>query len=133
MINTEVQYVGFRLNEDEERQNTLIGCVNDMDISHIADFDDNNQEEGKHFWSVIRSVERLKTKKGKPYANVRVDDGTSFRVWHNKLQYIEDSLLPGKVIMISLNADTFGRSLSFSRNSFMGEDDILNLYKEVSR
>jgi len=119
MINTEVQYVGFRLNEDEERQNTLISCVNDMDISHIADFDDNNQEEGKHFWSVIRSVERLKTKKGKPYANVRVDDGTSFRVWHNKLQYIEDSLLPGKVIMISLNADTF-RSLSFSRNSFMG-------------
>jgi DNA polymerase III alpha subunit len=133
MINTEVQYVGFRLNEDEERQNTLISCVNDMEISHIADFDDNNQEEGKHFWSVIRSVERLKTKKGKPYANVRVDDGTSFRVWHNKLQYIEDSLLPGKVIMISLNADTFGRSLSFSRNSFMGEDDILNLYKEVSR
>ena len=133
MINTEVDYVGFRLNEDEGRQNTIIDCAKAMEISHIADFDDNNQEEGKHFWSVIRSVERLKTKKGKPYANVRLDDGTSFRVWHNKLHYIEDSLLPGRVIMIQLNADTFGRSLSFSKRSFMGEEDILNLYKEVSQ
>jgi len=132
-INTEVEYVGFRLNEDEERQNVIVDCVKDMDISHIADFDDNNQEESKHFWSIIRSVESLKTKKGKPYANVRLDDGTSFRVWWNKLQYIKESLLPGKVIMIQLNSDTFGRSLSFSKNSFISEEDIIKLYKEVSR
>lgn len=133
MINTEVQYVGFRLNENEEHQNNIINCVKNMEISHIAEFDDNNQEEGKHFWSIIRSVESLKTKKGKPYVNVRLDDGTSFRVWWNKLQYIKDSLLPGKVIVIQLNADTFGRSLSFSKNSFISEEEIIKLYQEVSR
>jgi len=131
-INTEVEYVGLRLNENEERQNTIVDFVKDMDISHIADFDENNQDESKHFWSIIRSVESLKTKKGKPYANVRLDDGTSFRVWWNKLQYIKDNLLPGKVIMIQLNSDTFGRSLSFSKNSFISEEDIIKLYKEVS-
>ena len=54
-------------------------------------------------------------------------------MWWNKLQYIKDSLLPGKVIVIQLNADTFGRSLSFSKNSFISEEEIVKLYQEVSR
>ena len=131
IINFEVENVGFRINEDKERQEALKTCVNEMNITHISDFDEDNQVK-KHFWSIIRSVELLKTKKGKPYANVRLDDGTSFRIWHNKLVYIQPELLPGRVVMVKLDADTFGRSLSWDKYSFMCEEDILKLYKEVS-
>ena len=73
----------------------------------------------------------LKTKKGKPYANVRADDGSSFRVWHNKLQYHTDDLIPGKVLIVKLNADTFGRSIAWDRGALVGEEKILELRQQL--
>ena len=73
----------------------------------------------------------LKTKKGKPYANVRAEDGSSFRVWHNKLQYCEEDLIPGKIIAVKLQSDNFGRSLSWDRNSLLSEDNLLKLQQEL--
>ena len=132
IIEFEVENVGFRISEDDNKRQTIINAVESMNIHHISEFDEDNQGNN-HFWAVISSVEKLKTKKGKPYANVRLDDSTSFRVWHNKLVYIEDELLPGRVIMIKLTADTFGRSLSWDKHSFMCEDEIVKLYQEVNR
>ena len=73
----------------------------------------------------------LKTKKGKPYANVRAEDGSSFRVWHNKLQYCAEELVPGKIVVVKLTSDNFGRSLACDRNSLLTEDNLLKLQQEL--
>jgi len=73
----------------------------------------------------VSTVEMLKTKKGKPYANVRADDGTGFRVWHNKLQYHQDDLIPGKVLIVKLSSDTFGRSIGWGKKTLIGEEEII--------
>ena len=73
----------------------------------------------------------LTTKKGKPYANVRAEDGSSFRIWHNKLQYCEEDLVPGKIIAVKLTSDTFGRQLAWDRYSLLNEDNILKLQEEL--
>ena len=73
------------------------------------------------------SVEELKTKKCKPYVNVRMDDGSSFRIWHNKLVYFRDRLIPSTACAVKLSADGFGRSLAWDKYSFLGQEDILKL------
>ena len=108
----------------------MTSMVKDMGVTHISDFDD-DAESHEHVWLTIRTVEMLKTKKGKPYANVRADDGSSFRVWHNKLQYCNDDLIPGKVLIVKLNADTFGRSIAWDRGSLVGEEKILELRQQL--
>jgi hypothetical protein len=130
LINNELEHLGFRVTENIERWEEMSGIVKDMGLTHISDFDD-EAESHDHVWLTIRTVEMLKTKKGKPYANVRADDGSSFRVWHNKLQYCGDDLVPGKVLIVKLNADTFGRSISWDRGSLVGEEKILELRQQL--
>ena len=89
------------------------------------------EDDSPHFWTKISTVEMLKTKKGKPYANVRAEDGSSFRIWHNKLQYCEEDLIPGKIIAVKLQSDNFGRSLAWDRNSLLSEDNLLKLQEEL--
>ena len=104
--------------------------VSKLDLSHISEYDEDD-ENSPYFWTKISTVELLKTKKGKPYANVRAEDGSSFRVWHNKLQYCEDDLIPGKIIAVKLQSDNFGRSLAWDRNSLLSEDNLLKLQEEL--
>ena len=130
LINNELEHVGFRVTENRERWEQMTSMVKDMGVTHISDFDD-DAESHEHVWLTIRTVEMLKTKKGKPYANVRADDGSSFRVWHNKLQYCNDDLIPGKVLIVKLNADTFGRSIAWDRGSLVGEEKILELRQQL--
>ena len=126
IINYELQYVGFRITENKEKWESVVEIVKQTGINHISEFDE-EQEEHSPVWLTIRTVEMLKTKKGKPYANVRADDGSAFRVWHNKLQYHEDDLIPGKVLIVKLNSDTFGRSVTFGKGALIGEDEIIKL------
>jgi DNA polymerase III alpha subunit len=131
LLGFEIDYLGFRLNEDVEKNNMLKKMTDEMGITHISDLDEEGGTVGHH-WTIIRSIEKLKTKNGKPYANVRTDDGSSFRVWWNKLQYIDNYLVPGKLVVVQLNSDTFGRSLAHGRMSFMNEKEIIKLYDQVS-
>ena len=131
LVNYEIEYLGFRLNEDIENNNMLKKMTDEMGITHISQMDDDDGEHNHH-WIIIRSIEKLKTKNGKPYANVRVDDGSSFRVWHNKLVYIDTYLVPGTLVVVKLNSDTFGRSLAHGKNSFINGQEIVNLYDKVS-
>jgi DNA polymerase III alpha subunit len=131
LISFEIDYLGYRLSEDVEKNNMLKKMSDEMGITHISDLDEENEKVGHH-WTIIRSIEKLKTKNGKPYANVRTDDGNSFRVWWNKLKYIDDYLVPGKLVVVQLNSDTFGRSLAHGRTSFMEEKEIIKLYDQVS-
>ena len=126
----ELEYVGFRVTENKERWDQVSSIVKHLGIKHISDFNDED-ERHDHVWLTIRTVEMLKTKKGKPYANVRADDGSAFRVWHNKLQYHQNDLIPGKVLVVKLNADTFGRSIAWDRGSLVGEEKILKLQDEL--
>ena len=89
-----------------------------------------DDKDNEHVWTTIRTVEFLTTKKGKPYANIRADDGSAFRVWHNSLKYHREDLIPGKIIAIKLTADTFGRSISWDRGSLLGEEKILSLLEQ---
>tara|TARA_Y100000593_G_scaffold18687_3_gene37278 strand:+ start:507 stop:3854 length:3348 start_codon:yes stop_codon:yes gene_type:complete len=130
VITNELEYVGFRVTENRERWEHMTSVVKDMGLPHISDFDD-DAESHDHVWLTVRTVEMLKTKKGKPYANVRADDGSSFRVWHNKLQYHTDDLIPGKVLIVKLNADTFGRSIAWDRGALVGEEKILELRQQL--
>jgi hypothetical protein len=130
IVNKELAHLGFRVTENIAKWQEVCGIVKDMGLPHISDFDDESDSHD-HVWLTIRTVEMLKTKKGKPYANVRADDGSSFRVWHNKLQYCEDDLIPGKVLIVKLNADTFGRSISWDRGALVGEEKILKLQQEM--
>ena len=130
IINNELKYVGFRVTENRERWEAMTSMVKDMGVTHISDFDD-EAEGHDHVWLTVRTVEMLKTKKGKPYANVRADDGSSFRVWHNKLQYHTDDLIPGKVLIVKLNADTFGRSIAWDRGALVGEEKIIQLRQQL--
>ena len=50
---------------------------------------------------------------------------------HNKLQYCEEDLVPGKIIAVKLTSDTFGRQLAWDRYSLLNEDNILKLQKEL--
>ena len=52
-------------------------------------------------------------------------------MWHNKLQYCEDELVPGKIVVVKLTSDNFGRSLSWDRNSLLTEDNLLKLQQEL--
>ena len=104
--------------------------VGNLELAHISDYNE-EEENPPHFWTKISTVEMLKTKKGKPYANVRAEDGSSFRVWHNKLQYCEEDLIPGKIIAVKLQSDNFGRSLAWDRNSLLTEDNLLKLQEEL--
>ena len=130
VITNELEYVGFRVTENRERWEQMTSVVKEMGVTHISDFDD-DAESHDHVWLTVRTVEMLKTKKGKPYANVRADDGSSFRVWHNKLQYHTDDLIPGKVLIVKLNADTFGRSIAWDRGALVGEEKILELRQQL--
>ena len=123
LIEFEIEYLGFRLSEDVEVNNMLKKMTDEMGITHISDLNEES-ETVNHHWTIIRSIEKLKTKNGKPYANVRVDDGSSFRVWWNKLQYIDSYLVPGKLVVVQLNSDTFGRSLAHGRSSFMNDKEV---------
>ena len=131
IVGFEIEYLGFRLTEDVEKNNMLKSMTGEMGIEHISSIED-TEGELDHCWTIIQSIEKLKTKNGKPYANVRTDDGNSFRVWWNKLQYIDNYLVPGKLVVVKLNCDTFGRSLAHGRQSFMNEKEIINLYDKVS-
>jgi DNA polymerase-3 subunit alpha len=131
LIQYEIGYLGYRLGEDTEKNDMLKQMVSSMGIGHITDIPDEDGEH-PHHWTIIQSIEKLKTKNGKPYANVRVDDGSSFRVWWNKLQYIDNDLVPGRLVVVKLNSDTFGRSLAHGRSTFMNDKEIINLYDEVS-
>tara|TARA_R110000744_G_scaffold10686_3_gene33130 strand:- start:401 stop:1828 length:1428 start_codon:yes stop_codon:yes gene_type:complete len=131
IVGFEIDYLGFRLTEDIEKNKLLKGMTGEMGIEHISSIED-VEGELNHCWTIIQSIEKLKTKNGKPYANVRTDDGSSFRVWWNKLQYIDSYLVPGKLVVVKLNSDTFGRSLAHGRSSFMNEKEIINLYDKVS-
>jgi len=126
IVRQELQYVGFRITENRQRWESVVQILQNSGVNHISDFND-DEEEHSPVWLTIRTVEMLKTKKGKPYANVRADDGSAFRVWHNKLQYHEDDLIPGKVIIAKLNSDTFGRSVTFGKTALIGEDEIIKL------
>ena len=130
VITNELEYVGFRVTENRERWEQMTSVVKEMGVTHISDFDD-DAESHDHVWLTVRTVEMLKTKKGNPYANVRADDGSSFRVWHNKLQYHTDDLIPGKVLIVKLNADTFGRSIAWDRGALVGEEKILELRQQL--
>ena len=130
LINFELEYVGFRVSENVERLKMMTEIVNHLEFQHISEYDE-EEENPPHCWTKISTVEKLKTKKGKPYANVRAEDGSSFRVWHNKLQYCEDELVPGKIIVVKLKSDNFGRSLSWDRNSLLTEDNLLKLQQEL--
>jgi hypothetical protein len=130
LINFELEYIGFRISENNERIQQITEVVNSLEIKHISEYDD-DEENLSLFWTKISTVEKLTTKKGKPYANVRAEDGSSFRVWHNKLQYCEEDLVPGKIIAVKLTSDTFGRQLAWDRHSLLNEDNILKLYEEL--
>ena len=130
LIDFELEYIGFRVSENIERIKYFTEIVKSLEFQHISEFDDDD-ESNQLFWTKISTVELLKTKKGKPYANVRAEDGSSFRVWHNKLQYCADELVPGKIIAVKLTSDNFGRSLSWDRNSLLTEDNLLKLQDEL--
>ncbi len=130
LIDFELEYVGFRVSENVERLKMMTDLVNHLEFQHISEYDE-EEENSPHFWTKISTVEKLKTKKGKPYANVRAEDGSSFRVWHNKLQYCEDELIPGKIVVVKLTSDNFGRSLAWDRNSLLTEDNLLKLQQEL--
>jgi len=130
LINFELEYIGFRISENNERIQQITEVVNNLEIKHISEYDD-DEEDLSLFWTKISTVEKLTTKKGKPYANVRAEDGSSFRVWHNKLQYCEEDLVPGKIIAVKLTSDTFGRQLAWDRYSLLNEDNILKLQEEL--
>ena len=51
-------------------------------------------------------------------------------MWHNKLQYCEEDLVPGKIIAVKLTSDNFGRSLAWDRQSLLSEDNLLELEEE---
>jgi DNA polymerase-3 subunit alpha len=124
VINYEIEKIGFRVSVDEEKLNIAKSKIDSMEVPHISYYDDESKE---YHWGVIMSVEELKTKKGKPYVNVRMDDGSSFRIWHNKLVYLRDKLVPSTTCVVKLQADGFGRSLSWDKYSFLGQEDILNI------
>ena len=130
LIDFELEYVGFRVSENVKRIEMMTKVVNNLEIKHISEYDE-EENDSPHFWTKISTVELLKTKKGKPYANVRAEDGSSFRVWHNKLQYCEEDLVPGKIIAVKLQSDNFGRSLAWDRNSLLSEDNLLKLENEL--
>ena len=130
LIYFELESIGFRVSENTERIALMKQVVTNLELSHISDYDEEN-ENSPHFWTKISTVEMLKTKKGKPYANVRAEDGSSFRVWHNKLQYCSEDLIPGKIIAVKLQSDNFGRSLAWDRNSLLSEDNLLKLQEEL--
>ena len=130
LINFELEYVGFRVSENVERLRIMTELVNHLEFQHISEYDE-EEENSPHFWTKISTVEKLKTKKGKPYANVRAEDGSSFRVWHNKLQYCEEELIPGKIVAVKLTSDNFGRSLAWDRNSLLTEENLLKLQEEL--
>ena len=123
-IRIELEYVGFRVNEDRELHDKVVQLVEQAGVPHISDFDD-SQDDHDPVYLTVSTVEMLKTKKGKPYANVRADDGTGFRVWHNKLQYHQDDLIPGKVLIVKLSSDTFGRSIGWGKKTLIGEEEII--------
>jgi hypothetical protein len=130
LITFELENIGFRVSENAERIALMKEVVNKLELAHISDYNEDD-ENSPHFWTKISTVEMLKTKKGKPYANVRAEDGSSFRVWHNKLQYCEEDLIPGKIIAVKLQSDNFGRSLTWDRNSLLSEDNLLKLQQEL--
>jgi len=130
LIDFELEGVGFRVSENVERIKMMTELVNYLEFRHISEYDE-EEENSPHFWTKISTVEKLRTKKGKPYANVRAEDGSSFRVWHNKLQYCEDELIPGKIIAVKLTSDNFGRSLAWDRNSLLTEESLLKLQQEL--
>ena len=130
LINFELEYIGFRISENLERIQQITEVVNNLEIKHISEYNDED-EDLSLFWTKISTVEKLTTKKGKPYANVRAEDGSSFRIWHNKLQYCEEDLVPGKIIAVKLTSDTFGRQLAWERYSLLTEDNILKLQEEL--
>ena len=130
LINFELEYIGFRISENQERIEYITNVVNNLEIKHISEYDD-DEEDLSLFWTKISTVEMLTTKKGKPYANVRAEDGSSFRIWHNKLQYCEEDLVPGKIIAVKLTSDNFGRQLAWDRYSLLNEDNILKLQEEL--
>lgn len=123
-IRIELEYVGFRVNEDRELHDKVVQLVEQAGVPHISNFDD-SQDDHDAVYLTVSTVEMLKTKKGKPYANVRADDGTGFRVWHNKLQYHQDDLIPGKVLIVKLSSDTFGRSIGWGKKTLIGEEEII--------
>ena len=123
-INFELEHIGFRISIDEERLNMAKDKMDGMEVQHISYYEDNSKD---YFYGTIMSVEELKTKKGKPYVNVRMDDGSSFRIWHNKLVYLRDRLIPSTACAVKLSADGFGRSLAWDKYSFLGQEDILKL------
>ena len=130
LIDFELEYVGFRVSENIERLKMMTALVKHLEFQHISEYDE-EEDNSPHFWTKISTVEKLKTKKGKPYANVRAEDGSSFRVWHNKLQYCEEELIPGKIVAVKLTSDNFGRSLAWDRNSLLTEDNLLKLQQEL--
>ena len=130
LIKMELKHVGFRVSENIERLEIMKRVVDHLEIQHISEYNEDD-ENSPHFWTKISTVEMLKTKKGKPYANVRAEDGSSFRVWHNKLQYCEEDLVPGKIIAVKLQSDNFGRSLAWDRKSLLSEDNLLELEEEL--
>ena len=130
LIDFELKYIGFRISENQERIQYMTDAVNNLEIKHISEYNDED-EDLSLFWTKISTVEKLTTKKGKPYANVRAEDGSSFRVWHNKLQFCEEDLVPGKIIAVKLTSDTFGRQLAWDRYSLLNEDNILKLQEEL--
>ena len=130
LIKMELKHVGFRVSENIERLEIMKKVVDHLEIQHISEYNEDD-ENSPHFWTKISTVEMLKTKKGKPYANVRAEDGSSFRVWHNKLQYCEEDLVPGKIIAVKLQSDNFGRSLAWDRKSLLSEDNLLELEEEL--
>ena len=130
LISFELESIGFRVSENTKRIEMMKQVVSKLDLSHISEYNEDD-ENSPYFWTKISTVELLKTKKGKPYANVRAEDGSSFRVWHNKLQYCEDDLIPGKIIAVKLQSDNFGRSLAWDRNSLLSEDNLLKLQEEL--
>ena len=130
LIDFELEYIGFRISENQERIEYITNVVNSLEIKHISEYDD-DEEDLSLFWTKISTVEMLTTKKGKPYANVRAEDGSSFRIWHNKLQYCQEDLVPGKIIAVKLTSDNFGRQLAWDRYSLLNEDNILKLQEEL--
>ena len=130
LITFELENIGFRVSENAERIALMKEVVGNLELPHISDYNEED-ENPPHFWTKISTVEMLKTKKGKPYANVRAEDGSSFRVWHNKLKYCEEDLIPGKIIAVKLQSDNFGRSLAWDRNSLLSEDNLLKLQQEL--
>ena len=72
LINFELEYVGFRVSENVERLKMMTELVNHLEFQHISEYDE-EEENSPHFWTKISTVEKLKTKKGKPYANVSIN------------------------------------------------------------